>query len=107
MHLNNIFHDYALVKAPRDLIFGMFTQMTDRNDIRHINLHYLVIKGHKRSQKVIRGQRFKKSQEMIRHSMLLTCSHLRLGEYSPLVEQWSFTSWPTDGIFKEPLTYNL
>ena len=52
MHLNNIFHDYALVKAPRDLIFGMFTQMTDRNDIRHINLHYLVIKGHKRSQKV-------------------------------------------------------
>ena len=52
MHLNNIFHDYALVKAPRDLIFGMYTQMTDRNDIRYINLHSLVIKGHKRSQNV-------------------------------------------------------
>ena len=52
MHLNNIFHDYALVKAPRDLIIGMSTHMTDRNDIRYINLHSLVIKGHKRSQKV-------------------------------------------------------
>ena len=52
MHLNIIFHDYALVKTPRDLIFGMSTQMTDRNDIRYINLHSLVIKGHKRSQKV-------------------------------------------------------
>ena len=51
MHLNNIFHDYALVKAPRDLIFGMSTQMTDRNDIRYINLHFLVIRGHKRSLK--------------------------------------------------------
>ena len=28
----------------------------------------------------------KNSQEMIRHSMLLTCSHLRIGEYSPLVD---------------------
>ena len=54
MHLNNIFHDYALVKTPRDLIFGMSTQMTDRKDIRYINLHSLVIKGHKRSQKVIK-----------------------------------------------------
>ena len=36
----------------RDTIFGMYTQMTARNDIRYINLHSLVIKGYKRSQKV-------------------------------------------------------
>ena len=49
MHQNSIFNDYALMKAPRDLIFGIYTKMTARNDIRYINLHYLVIKGHKRS----------------------------------------------------------
>ena len=30
----------------------MYTQMTARNNITSINLHYLVIKGHKRSQDV-------------------------------------------------------
>ena len=55
MHLNNIFHDYALVKTPRDLIFGMSTQMTDRKDIRYINLHSLVIKGHKGHKRSLKG----------------------------------------------------
>ena len=61
MHLNNIFHDYALVKTPMDLIFGMSTQMTDRNDIRYINLHSLVIKGHKRLENDNRDKKIKTS----------------------------------------------
>ena len=36
MFLNNIFHDYALLTTPRDTIFGMYTQITARNDIRYI-----------------------------------------------------------------------
>ena len=35
---------------------------------------------------VLLPQLKKNSQEMARHSMLLTCSHLRIGEYSPLVD---------------------
>ena len=73
MHLNNIFLDYALVKAPRDLIFGMFTQMTDRNDIRHINLHYLVIKGHKRSQKVTKRSSEVKSSKNHTETRFFAC----------------------------------
>ena len=41
--LNNIFHDYALVKALRNLIFGKYKQMTARNAIRYMNLNFLVI----------------------------------------------------------------
>ena len=52
MFLNNIFYDYALLKEPRDITFGMDTQMTARNDIRYIHLHSLCQKGHKRSQEV-------------------------------------------------------
>ena len=55
MHLNNIFHDYALVKAPRDLIFGMYIHITAKNDIRYVHLHSFVIKGHKRSQEVAKS----------------------------------------------------
>ena len=45
------------MKAPRDLIFGMYTHETARHDIRYLHLYFLVIKGHKRLQKVtvIRG----------------------------------------------------
>ena len=37
------FHDYALLKAPRDLFFGMYTQMTARNYIRYIHMHSIII----------------------------------------------------------------
>ena len=33
-----IFFDYAIMAAPRDTIFGMYTHMTARNDIRYMNL---------------------------------------------------------------------
>ena len=46
MFLYNIFYDYALLKTPRDPIFGMYTQMTARNDIRNILLHSMLIRGH-------------------------------------------------------------
>ena len=75
MHLNNIFHDYALVKAPRDLIFGMSTQMTDRNDIRYINLHSLVIKGHKRSQKVTKRSPEVKNEKHPTKTRFFACIH--------------------------------
>lgn len=52
MHKLNIVHDYALVKAPRDLSCGMYTQMSATNYMRHVKLHYFVIIGHKRSQNV-------------------------------------------------------
>ena len=52
LHVYSHFHKNALAKEPRGMIFGMYTQMTTRNDIRYIHLHFLVIKSHKRSQKV-------------------------------------------------------
>ena len=52
MFLYNIFYDYALLKTPRDPIFGMYTQMTARNDIRNILLHSMLIRDHQRSPKV-------------------------------------------------------
>ena len=46
MFLNNIFYDYAPLTTLRDTIFGMYTQMTARNDIRNILLHSMLIRGH-------------------------------------------------------------
>jgi len=51
------------VKEPRDMIIGMYTQMTARNDIRYIHLHSLVIKGHKRSQAVTKRSPEVKNQK--------------------------------------------
>ena len=51
------------MKAPRDLILGMHAQMTTRNDIIYINLHSLVIKGHKRSQAVTKRSPEVKNQK--------------------------------------------
>ena len=51
------------MKAPRDLILGMYAQMTARNDIIHIHLHSLVIKGHKRSQVVTKRSPEVKNQK--------------------------------------------
>ena len=41
---NNIFYDYVLLTIPRDIIFGMYIQMTARNDIRNTLLHFILIR---------------------------------------------------------------
>ena len=46
MFLYNIFYDYASLTTPRDTIFGMYAQMTARNDIKYILLHSMLIRGH-------------------------------------------------------------
>ena len=44
--LKTIFFDYATLIAPRDPIFGMYTQMTGRNYIGYTPLNSMVIGGH-------------------------------------------------------------
>ena len=39
----------AYLMAPRDMKFGMYTEITTRNDIRYMYIHYMIIKGHTRS----------------------------------------------------------
>ena len=46
--LKPIIPDYATLTAPRDPIFGMYTQKTTRNHIRYINLNLMVIRGQQR-----------------------------------------------------------
>ena len=44
--LKPIILDYATLTAPRDPIFGMYTQMTGRNYIGYTHLNSMVIGGH-------------------------------------------------------------
>ena len=82
MHWNNIFHDYALVKASRDLIFGMYTQMTARNNIRYIHLHSFVTKVHKRSQEVTkRSPEVKKLEAPHRELSFCMYTHFYISNY--------------------------
>ena len=61
------------MKAPRDLILGMYAQMTARNDIIYIHLHSLVIKGHKRSQTVTKRSPEVKNQTHHTETQFFAC----------------------------------
>ena len=56
---SNIFIDYAALKPCRDPIFGMYTLITARNNAKYKFLYFFVIRGHRRSLKVTKGQIFK------------------------------------------------
>ena len=59
MLLSNIFIDYAALTPHRDPIFGMYTLITARNNVKYSFLYFLVIRGHRRSLKITKGQIFK------------------------------------------------
>ena len=70
------------MKAPRHLIFGMFTQMTARNNIRYIDLYSLVIKDHKKSQEFTkRSPEVKKSKTIHRDRIFCMYTQISIRNY--------------------------
>ena len=53
------FIDYAALTIHRDPIFGMYILITARNNAKYSFLYFFVIRGHRRSLKVTKGQIFK------------------------------------------------
>ena len=38
---------YTYLTAPMDIMFGMYTQNSDKNDNVYINMHNFIIRGHR------------------------------------------------------------